>query len=216
MWVGCWIELGLHPQHLLYDAFSRVEGNEFIKKYFVCDEYHAIFGALWHIKEEVFNSIELHLNKTFTKYWTAFQEVAVDEGMALFKGQWHNKVYSPDKPIRFGLKYYLLLDLAHYLLQFKRYCQETCTTMEELIYKFTDALPKDNGQYAIYGDNFYGGLAVGKGLNDKGFKFTFTCRANCPSELFKEFLHKNIKKDGKLGSFAFAISDDKKIGTCSC
>lgn len=214
-WLGCWIELGLHPQHALREAFSAKEGNQFVREHFYRDEFHAIFSAMWHIKEQVFQLIETHLNEAFPKYWTAFRETSIDEGMALFKGHWHNKVYSPDKPIRFGLKYYLLVDAAQYLLQFKLYRKETKTTMEELIYKFTDVLPKDNGQYAIYADNYYGGLDLAKGLDERGFKFTFTCRCNRPTDLFKEFLHENMKNDEQLGKIAFAVSDDGHIGACS-
>lgn len=214
-WLGCWIELGLHPQHSLREAFSKAEGNPFVKNYFYRDEFHAIFGAMWHLKEKVFELIETHLNKVFPKYWTAFRETSIDEGMALFKGHWHNKVYSPDKPIRFGLKYYLLVDAAQYLLQFKLYRKETKTSMEELIYKFVDVLPTDNGQYAVYGDNYYGGLDLAKGLDKRGFKFTFTCRSNRPADLFKDFLHQKMESDELLGEVAFAVSSDGRIGACS-
>lgn len=214
-WLGCWIELGLHPTYTLKDAFARVEGNDFLQEYFCRDEFLAIFGALWHIKHEIFILIEERLNEAFPKYWTAFRETAIDEGMALFKGHWGNKVYSPDKPTRFGLKYYLLVDCAQYLIQFKLYRKTTKTSMRDLINNFVDKLPKDNGQYYIYADNYYGGLDVAADLATKGLKFTFTCRANRPSDLFKNFLHKNMKKDDDLGNVAFAISDDEKLAACS-
>jgi hypothetical protein len=44
------------------------------------------------------------------------------------------------------------------------------------------------GQYKIYADNYYGGIDLAKDTQKRGFGFTFNCRVNRPTWLFKDCL----------------------------
>ena len=77
--------------------------------------------------------------------------------------------------------------------------QKPSHVTQTLINKIVDKLPiKDMGPYRIYMDNWYGSLELAEDLQTKGVYFTIGCRANRPSFLFAEGLHKELNDDLEL------------------
>ena len=60
--------------------------------------------ALWHIGNDFFELFSNTLVINFCSYYVPHQNVAIDETVRRFKGWFGSKMYSPDKPAKFGLK----------------------------------------------------------------------------------------------------------------
>jgi len=118
--------------------------------------------------------------------------------MRKFKGHWRKgKVYAPDKPCKWELKYYAMVDSFKFLFWFCLYkrvgdqlsgnatVSETAkydgSVTRTLCNEAIDKLPKDMEQYKIYADNYYGGVDLASNTQKQGFGFTFGCRANQPT-----------------------------------
>lgn len=73
------------------------------------------------------------------------------------------------------------------------------------------------GFYKIYADNYYGGIDLAEDTNERGFGFTFCCRANRPSWLFKDMLdeEKTTQPGTGLTDFACRLNEDKSIAALS-
>jgi len=78
-----------------------------------------------------------------------------------------------------------------------------------------DVLPKNNGPYKIYADNYYGGVELAEDLVQKGMKFTLGARANRPSFLFADGLHKNMGPHFELEEFGAWINESRTIAAVS-
>ena len=179
--------------------------------------------------------MEKELNENFCKYWNPFECNAIDKIMRKFKGHWKKgKVYSPDKPCKWELKYYAMVDGARFLIWFRLYRQtseedKAAATTEVETAKFDgsvtralcndaiDKLPKDMGQYKIYADNYYGGIELAKDIAARGFGFTFGCRANRPGWLFKHGLDEELAtySETKLENFACRVNEEEGIAAVS-
>ncbi len=99
--------MGLEPKPDVRDYWRKIDGNEFIKNTKLPrDDFLAIWQSLWHLSDDCLFKIEEMLNAQAIKIWNPFQRVAVDEMIARFKGRSKHKVYAPDKPTKWGLKFY--------------------------------------------------------------------------------------------------------------
>ncbi len=95
------------------------------------------------------------LNRNFTQYW-----IPIDEIMRKFKGRSKHKVYSPDKPTKWGLKYYGMVDESRFLTWFKLHQKKTQKESDvtvKLVLEAMDTLPPIDlvGAHHIYTDNYY-------------------------------------------------------------
>jgi hypothetical protein len=173
--------------------------------------------------------MEKELNANFQHYWTPFEYNAIDEIMRKFKGHWKKgKVYSPDKPCKWGLKYYAMVDCAQFLFWFrlyKRFGKEERAQMTEeelamhegsvtrnLCNDAMNKLPTNMGQYKIYADNFYGGMELAVDTLARGFGFTFCCKANRPGWLFKGVLDTELATHSTTGLSDFACRVNQTNG----
>src|SRR5690349_7370855 len=83
--------------------------------------FEKIHRTLWHLHR--LKKMEALLNENFKKYWEPYQRIAIDETMRKFKGRTEKKKYIPAKPIRYGLRYYCLVDEKRYLYHFILHCK---------------------------------------------------------------------------------------------
>ncbi len=65
--------------------------------------------------------------------------------------------------------------------------------------------------YVVYVDNYYGGLDLVEDTSNKRFNFTFNCRANKPSWLFVDGLHKDMSEYERINKFVCWVHKDKSI-----
>ena len=111
-----------------------------------------------------------YLIRLFKSTYTPTQNLTIDEGMLAFKGRLSFKCYLPNKPIKYGIKLYILAESdTGYVSNFKIYSGAGNTT-SEMVYD----LMKDyrNKNYHLYMDNFYNSV----NLSEKPLKDNiYTC-----------------------------------------
>lgn len=121
-WIAIHITMGVAGMPGIEDYWNAEYGNQFIRNsQFPRELFEDINVALFHLHEEL-DVMQTDLNENFRRYWNPFQHNAIDEIMRLFKGHWKlGKCYSPDKPTKWGLKFYAMVDALQYLFWFKLY-----------------------------------------------------------------------------------------------
>lgn len=113
--------------------------------------------------------------------------MSIDESMRKFKGKWKGKVYISNKPVKWGLKYYMMVDELDFCTWFRLYkgAEEkdavVTSKTRSLVNSALDTLPTEMGAYAIYVDNYYGELELTHDTAARGFNFIFACKSNRPS-----------------------------------
>ena len=103
-----------------------------------------------------------YLIRLFKSTYTPTQNLTIDEGMLAFKGRLSFKCYLPNKPIKYGIKLYILAESdTGYESNFKIYSGAGNTT-SEMVYD----LMKDyrNKNYHLYMDNFYNSVNLSEKL----------------------------------------------------
>ena len=139
-------------------------------------------------KDDFIALMENTLNSTFSHYFIPDRNITIDESLRRFKGWCRSKVYSPDKPAKFGLKYYCLVDRNGYCLWFKQHRikkDDTAVSEEKRklfsickeaivhLYSYYPAI-----SFNLFTDNYYGSLSLTKYLLRKGWDFTLGLRSN--------------------------------------
>ncbi|KAM3837991.1 piggyBac transposable element-derived protein 4-like [Diretmus argenteus] len=96
--------------------------------------------------------LDLLLTK-FREMYQPSQNISVDEGMLLWRGRLCFRVYSPAKPIKYGIKNYILCDSTNgYCYSMKPYCG-TYSTLQDTVSFLIDGL--EGFGYRLWMDNFY-------------------------------------------------------------
>ncbi|XP_041661730.1 piggyBac transposable element-derived protein 4-like isoform X1 [Cheilinus undulatus] len=89
----------------------------------------------------------------FKEMYQPGQNICIDEGMMLWRGCLSFRVYNPQKPMKYGIKSYILCDSATgYFFNMRPYVGET-STLPEIVFTLLDHLPGHG--YTLYMDNFY-------------------------------------------------------------
>ena len=189
IWIAIWLEMGITSKSNIKSYWEKEHQVEDISKWLGRDRWEAIWRSLWHLSDGLFFVLEEFLQDTFRNHWTPFQEVCIDETVRLFKGWSKNKVYSPDKPTKRGLKYYTSADSAHFIYWFhfhrSREFQGETEVTRNLCGEGFSKLPSGLGPYKCYVDNYYGGEQLANDLLKMGHYFTLGCRKNRPTYLFQ-------------------------------
>ncbi|XP_033729312.1 piggyBac transposable element-derived protein 4-like [Pecten maximus] len=98
----------------------------------------------------------------FQRCYNPSKNIAIDEGMIPWRGKLHFRVYSPDKPIKYGLKVYMLCDSDNgYCSRMELYTGHGGQNMApsqfgatyDLIMRLAD--PFLNKGYHLYMDNYF-------------------------------------------------------------
>ena len=89
----------------------------------------------------------------FKIMYTPQKNISIDEGMMLWKGRLGFKVYCPNKPIKWGLRSYILAESSSgYVYSMKPYSGEGSTLDQTVPFLLGDLAHKG---YHLYMDNFY-------------------------------------------------------------
>ena len=124
------------------------------------------------------------MNKKFKKYWVPNQKVAVDEAIVPTKSTTSGiRVYMKDKPDKWGIKIWKLVDSKKYLYEFQIYCGKKENQQVEhglgpnVVRKLSATLPQGK-PWMIYADNFFSTVELMEELYEKGTFFTGTIKGN--------------------------------------
>jgi len=66
------------------------------------------------------------------------------------------KVFEPSKPIKWGLKYYAMVDNTSYCVRFKRHRNKVKLVLKDLCNDFVSSLDPSVANYCIFADNYFG------------------------------------------------------------
>lgn len=98
------------------------------------------------------------LRKNFQKHYKPHENIAIDESMIKFKGRCGLKQYMPKKPIKRGLKGWVLVDSKGYLYNFDIYTGKSKDYVEhslgeKVVLRLTEGLEQKN--HCLYFDNVF-------------------------------------------------------------
>lgn len=94
----------------------------------------------------------------FKEMYQPGQNICIDKGMMLWPGRLSFRMYNPQKPVKYGVKSYILCDSATgYCFNMKPYVGEG-STLPDIVFTFLDRL-QGHG-YTLYMDNFYNSVAL--------------------------------------------------------
>ena len=146
--------------------------------------WRTLVSCLWKLSDGFFEPLEIDLNDAFIQNYTPRRDVAIDETVRRFKGHWGSKVYAPDKPAKFGIKYYCMVDKSGYLLWFRLHratpeIEEENKTLK-LCKEAVDHLVNSNKNFTfhLFVDNYYGSLPLAEYVLSKNWDLTLALKAN--------------------------------------
>ena len=139
-----------------------------------------------------------YLLAKFRQMFLLSENISIDEGMLKWRGRLSFKVYSPDKPCKYGIKSYILSDSATgYCFNLKPYCG-TPSTLQETVVFLLDGL--SGFGYKLYMDNFYNSVSMCELLTS--FHKTNVCgtlrRNRGEPQAIKELGDKSLKRGETL------------------
>ena len=117
------------------------------------------------------------------------EHIAIDEGMMKWRGRLGIKVYMKNKPIKYGIKSYILADsTTHYCWNMDIYHRVKKSLVDTVQNLLTDQC--HNLWHSLYMDNFYSSVTMSEQLLEKKIHTVGTIRMNrgVPSEI------KNLKR----------------------
>ncbi|XP_014677366.1 PREDICTED: piggyBac transposable element-derived protein 4-like [Priapulus caudatus] len=117
-----------------------------------------------------------YLIQKFRDLFQPNRQISIDEGMLAWRGRLSFRVYNPAKPIKYGIKGYILADSATgYCWNIDLYCGNY-TPLSVTIYNLLDRLL--NHGYCLYMDNFYNSVSLAESLAAAGTWVCGTLRKN--------------------------------------
>lgn len=112
------------------------------------------------------NKIVTYLNALFYSVYSPGECLSIDEGMCKFQGRYGFKTYMPAKPIKVGMKFFLLADSeSAFICQFKLYTGKSSTiktTVKDLMNNYLHA------NHKLYMDNFYNSFELCREMRTHG------------------------------------------------
>ena len=224
--------------HLIYGFFALILETSFnhkndLKNYhdgsnlFFMDlgisrnKWLKLVRSLWHISNEFFELFSSSLIINFSNYYAPHKNIAIDETVRRFKGWFGSKVYAPDKPAKFGLKYYSMVDKNGYILWFKLYRKRKKYEIPETEDNVTLALCKEainhllsfnpGVSFHIFADNYYGSLSLAKFLLEKKYDLTLALKSNRVETSSYIAEMKKTVKNTEVGEFSCRINADETL-----
>ncbi|XP_048010518.1 piggyBac transposable element-derived protein 4-like [Megalobrama amblycephala] len=105
-----------------------------------------------------------HLVSKFHEMYQPKSNICIDEGMFLWRGCLAFRVYNPQKPIKYGVKSYILCDSdTGYCFNMKPYCGESAT-LGDTVVSLLDRLAGHG--YRLFMDNLYNSVRLCERLLD--------------------------------------------------
>ncbi|XP_069193684.1 piggyBac transposable element-derived protein 4-like [Procambarus clarkii] len=106
----------------------------------------------------------------FESVYIPKKELSLDEGTMAWRGRLSFKVYNPNKPDKYGVKFYMLAEgKSGYIYKFDVYCGIGKTTVETVMGLMA---PLVNKGYHLYMDHYYNSVSLTEQLREVG---VYTC-----------------------------------------
>lgn len=94
-----------------------------------------------------------YIVEKFKEMYKPGQNICIDEGKMMRRRHRSFQVYNPQKPVKYGIKSYILCDSAtRYCFNMQPYVGES-SSLPEIVFSLLDRLPGHG--YTSYMDNFY-------------------------------------------------------------
>ena len=98
----------------------------------------------------------------FKELYQPGQNICIDEGMMQWRGRLSFRVNNPQKPVKYGIKSYILCDSrTGYCFNMRPYVGEH-STLPDTVFDLLDRLPGHG--YTLFMDNFYNSVALSERL----------------------------------------------------
>uniref|UniRef100_A0A8C6TMA0 PiggyBac transposable element-derived protein domain-containing protein n=1 Tax=Neogobius melanostomus TaxID=47308 RepID=A0A8C6TMA0_9GOBI len=138
-----------------------------------------------------------YLVERFKEMYQPGQNICIDEGMMQWRGRLSFKVYNPQKPVKYGIKSYVLCDSATgYCFNMQPYVGEA-RTLPEIVFSLLDRLT-GNG-YTLYMDNFYNSIALSERLLEAQTNLCGTLRkTRGEPQIIREVTKTDLSVEGKV------------------
>lgn len=117
-----------------------------------------------------------HVVKRFKELYQPGQNICIDEGKMQWRGRLGFRVYNPQKPVKYGIKLYILCDSATgYCFNLQLYVREP-KTLPDIVFDLLDRLTGHG--YTLHMDNFYNSVALCESLLKAQTNVCGTLRTN--------------------------------------
>lgn len=222
MFLGILLHMGMKREPELRDHWSTdpLFHDNFISENMSRNRFEEIFRYL-HVAD---NSISDEsdklakvrpminaLNASFQASYLPTSELAIDEGLAAFSGRCGFVQFMKDKPIKWGIRSWDLVDTNFFLFAFDYYAGKSEDPGEEglahrVVMQLVESLPK-NRPYRLATDNFYTSIPLAEALLQRNIYFVGTIRPNRKG--FPSSVSEAKLKD--RGDFAWAMREPQLL-----
>lgn len=203
--LGVLINMGMNPKPEIEDYFSSdyIDYQPFFKDTFSKDRFHQIFWNL-HVSPPPSGPVQGHitrsgkvrrvvmyLDKKYRQFYVPQHKVSVDESTVAFKGRVCFKMYNKDKPIKWGIRIWVLSESATgYVCALEPYLgKPTTNSMDRLdlgvtsrvVLHLVKKLEDDYGTVEglhVFTDRLYTNLDLALALHEKKVHITGTIVRN--------------------------------------
>ena len=159
--------------------------------YFAREEWMTIFRGLFHIPEETLYEIEKLFNECAAECYSPWRYVSLDELGWPFRGLSRHRTFNKDKPHKWFMKSYALVDNRHFCYRIK-FCKGKLKTEKrkesgitlKLVREMANSLPTDKGAFAFACDNYYTSLEAATEVVNRGHHFVGTVRKSRPTHIW--------------------------------
>ena len=161
-----------------------------------------------------------YLTEKFKTHYQLNEHISIDEGTLKWKGRLRFRVYNPMKPIKYGIKSYVLADsISGYCGNIRVY-DGVSHSLHYTVFGLVEHILNRN--HKLYCDNFYNSVRLSEELLAQGMHSTGTLRANRgePKEIRNAGKNPKMKKgdvvaldNGKV--VVVAWMDNRKVVTLS-
>ena len=111
-----------------------------------------------------------HFIGKFQEMYNPHENISIDEGMLSWRGRLGFRVYNPKKPVKYGVKSYILTDSVNsYCWNLKPYCGVGNTLKDTVLELLGNLI---NHGFKLFMDNFYNSFGLSEKLLELG---THTC-----------------------------------------
>ncbi|KAG0438920.1 PiggyBac transposable element-derived protein 4 [Dictyocoela muelleri] len=190
----CWNKTKKYSYNKNVCELMKFPKFQFINRHITCISDKDIKG----LKLKKCPKIVEALESLFSNTYMPGEFLALDEGMMAYKGKIKNRVYSPYKPDKWGMKFYILAESNTGFICNLRVVGEK-TSLEETV---VSLCKKISGEYRrLFMDNFYNSFKLTKILHSNKIYTTGTLRnrRGGPNDLLKLKTQVSAEKSVVLG-----------------
>ena len=143
---------------LTYDRFTIINSNLSLSS--VCKNDNSGGRDIDKDTKKIFD----YLNAKFKQLYTPSQALSIDEGMCKYQGRYSFKTYMPAKPIKVGMKFYIMADSkTSFVTKIKLYTGKYSSIKETVKDLIVDV---KSFNHTLYMDNYYNSIALCEELRE--------------------------------------------------